>query len=213
MKPATPDVETLSGRIDALLPQTQCRQCGYPGCRPYAEAVARGSADINRCPPGGDDTIGKLARLTGVSIKPLDPACGTPAPPAVAVIDEALCIGCTLCIQACPVDAIVGASKLMHTVIAVECTGCGLCIPPCPVDCISMAETGERLTPQERGRRAQAYKKRYTARTLRLEREHAERRAAPRETAAERRKRSTVERVMQRARQRLRRRVRSSGEV
>jgi electron transport complex protein RnfB len=204
MKPAVPDAEALSGRIDALLPQTQCRQCGYPGCRPYAEAIARGSADINRCPPGGDDTIAELARLTGVSIKPLDLACGTPAPPAVAAIDEALCIGCTLCIQACPVDAIVGASNLMHTVIAAECTGCGLCIPPCPVDCISMVETGENLTLEERRRRAQTYKRRYTARTIRLDHERAERHRAPRENAAERRKRATVERVMQRARQRLR---------
>jgi electron transport complex protein RnfB len=211
MKPAAPDVEALSGRIDALLPQTQCRQCGYPGCRPYAEAIARGSADINRCPPGGDDTIRELARLTGVATRPLDPACGAPAPPAIAVIDEKVCIGCTLCLQACPVDAIVGASKLMHTVIAAECTGCRLCIPPCPVDCISMAETGESLSLEERGRRAQAYKKRYTARTARLELEHAERRPAPRETAAERRKRATVERVMQRARQRLQRRGRTSG--
>ncbi len=213
MKPGISEEEALSGRIDALLPQTQCRQCGYPGCRPYAEAVARGDADINRCPPGGDDTIRELARLTGVSTRPLDPSCGASAPPAIAVIDEKVCIGCTLCIQACPVDAIVGASKLMHTVIAAECTGCRLCIPPCPVDCISIEETGESLTPEERGRRAQAYKKRYTARTTRLEREHAERRAAPRETAAERRKRATVERVMQRARQRLQRRGRSSGQV
>ena len=213
MKPAVPGTEALSGRIDALLPQTQCRQCGYPGCRPYAEAVAGGRADINRCPPGGDDTIRELARLTGAPIKPLDPTCGTPAPPAVAVIDEEACIGCTLCIQACPVDAIAGATKLMHTVIAAECTGCGLCIPPCPVDCISMAESGESLTLEARQRRAQAYKKRYAARTARLERERAERRAAPRENAAERRKRATVERVMQRARLRLERRSRSSGKA
>ena len=207
MKSVIPDVEALSERIDALLPQTQCRQCGYPGCRPYAEAIACGSADINRCPPGGDDTVRELARLTGVATRPLDPACGAPVPPAVAVIDEKTCIGCTLCIQACPVDAIVGASKLMHTVIAAECTGCGLCIPPCPVDCISMVETGESSTREERGRRSQTYKKRYTARTLRLAREHAERRAAPRESAAERRKHATVERAMQRARPRLQRRI------
>ena len=198
--------DSLTDCIDALLPQTQCRQCGYPGCRPYAEAVARGSADINRCPPGGDDTIRELARLTGASIKPLDPACGTPAPPAVAVIDEEACIGCTLCIQACPVDAIAGATKLMHTVIAAECTGCGLCIPPCPVDCISMAETGESVSAEERRRRALNYRGRYAARTARLEHGHAECRAAPRENAAERRKRATVERVMQRARQRLQKR-------
>src|SRR5688572_15900802 len=127
-------------------------------------------------------------------------------PPQVAAIEERLCIGCTLCIKACPVDAIAGATKLMHTVIAAECTGCGLCIPPCPVDCISMAETGESLSLEVRRQRAQTYKNRYTSRTTRLEREYAERRAAPRETAAERRKRATVERVMQRARQRLRER-------
>ncbi len=208
MKPAAKDVYALSGRIDAVLPQTQCRQCGYPGCRPYADAVARGSADINRCPPGGEDTIREIARLTGASTKPLDPACGTLAPPAVAAIDETLCIGCTLCIQACPVDAIVGASNLMHTVIAAECTGCGLCVPPCPVDCISMAESGENATPVERLRRAQHFRGRFAARTARLEREHAQRHAAPRKNAAERRKRATVERVMQRAHQRLQRRGR-----
>ena len=211
MKQSTEDPNALSRRIDAVLPQTQCRQCGYPGCRPYADAVARGSADINRCPPGGQDTIRELARLTGASVKPLDPACGAPAPPAVAVIEEASCIGCTLCIEACPVDAIVGASKLMHTVIAAECTGCGLCAPPCPVDCISMTEIGEGASPAERLLRAQHFRGRFAARTARREREHAERLAMPRENAAERRKRATVERVMQRARQRLQRRNRSSG--
>jgi len=212
MKSTVPDVEALSGRIDALLPQTQCRQCGYAGCRPYAEAVARGDADINRCPPGGENTIRELAQLTGISAKPLDPARGTPAPTSIAVIDETLCIGCTLCIQACPVDAIAGAQKLMHTVIAAECTGCGLCIPPCPVDCISMAETGESLAVEARRLRAQAYKNRYAARTIRLERERAEHHPAPIESAGERRKRATVERVMQRARQRLQRRSRSAGD-
>jgi electron transport complex protein RnfB len=206
VKAAESDPEVLSASIDALLPQTQCRQCGYRGCRPYADAVARGSADINRCPPGGEDTVGEIARLTGVSTKPLDPACGSPQPPAVALIDEATCIGCTLCIQACPVDAIAGASKLMHTVIAAECTGCALCIPPCPVDCISMAETGDNATSEERRHQAQHFRARHAARTARLEHERAERRTAPRENAAERRKRTTVERVMQRARQRLQRR-------
>ena len=213
MKLTHSQTDALAARIDALLPQTQCRQCGYSGCQPYAEAVARGVADINRCPPGGEDTIREIARLVGVSMKSLDPACGAPAPAAIAAIDEAVCIGCTLCIQACPVDAIVGASKLMHTVIAAECTGCGLCIPPCPVDCISMVETGESATPTQRRQRAPHFRSRYTARTARLEREHAERQAAPRENAAERRKRATVERVMQRARQRLQRRGRPSGKA
>ena len=128
----------LSERIDALLPQTQCTKCGYPSCRRYAEAVARGEADINQCPPGGDAGIRKLAALLERNVKPLNPANGLEAARRVAVIDEARCIGCTLCIQACPVDAIVGASKLMHTVVADLCTGCELCIPPCPVDCIAM---------------------------------------------------------------------------
>ncbi|APV52436.1 electron transporter RnfB [Betaproteobacteria bacterium GR16-43] len=123
-------------RIDALLPQTQCTKCGFTGCRPYADAIASGVADIDQCPPGGDDGVTRLARLLGRETKPLNPANGAYRPPQVAVIVEADCIGCTKCIQACPVDAILGASKLMHTVIASWCTGCELCIPPCPVDCI-----------------------------------------------------------------------------
>ena len=125
-------------RIDALLPQTQCGQCNYPGCRPYAEAIAAGKAAINQCPPGGEAGIRALADLLGVEPLPLNPANGEEKPPRVAVIDEAACIGCTLCIQACPVDAIIGAPKLMHTVIADACTGCDRCLPPGPVDCIEM---------------------------------------------------------------------------
>ncbi|HSN21798.1 MAG TPA: RnfABCDGE type electron transport complex subunit B, partial [Usitatibacter sp.] len=128
----------LAARIDAILPQTQCTKCGYDGCRPYAEAVAAGRADIDRCPPGGDEGVARLATLLGRAPKPVDPECGAYRPPQVAAIDESACIGCTKCIQACPVDAIVGASKLMHTVIAAWCTGCERCIPPCPVDCISL---------------------------------------------------------------------------
>lgn len=137
--PTTQPFESLADRIDAALPQTQCRRCGYAACRPYAEAIARGKAPINRCPPGGRQGVQTLARLTGQPPLPLDPGCGTETPPRVAVIDEDACIGCTKCIQACPVDAIVGANKLMHTVIADLCTGCELCVAPCPVDCIEMA--------------------------------------------------------------------------
>jgi electron transport complex protein RnfB len=135
----------LVDKIDAILPQTQCGQCGYPGCRPYAEAIAKGEADINQCPPGGEEGVKKLAELLGVEPKPLDASHGQPKPKSVAVIDENLCIGCTLCIQACPVDAIVGAAKQMHTVIAEECTGCELCVPVCPVDCIHMVPIREDL--------------------------------------------------------------------
>lgn len=136
----------LVQKIDAILPQTQCGQCTYPGCKPYATAIAAGEADINQCPPGGEEGIRKLAELLGVEPKPLNAEHGVTKPKAVAVIDENLCIGCTLCIQACPVDAILGAAKHMHTVIAPECTGCELCIPPCPVDCISMAPIQEDIT-------------------------------------------------------------------
>ncbi len=135
----------LVQKIDAILPQTQCGQCGYPGCKPYATAIAAGEADINQCPPGGEEGIRKLAELLGVDPKPLNAEHGAPKPKSVAVIDEALCIGCTLCIQACPVDAILGAAKHMHTVIEKECTGCELCVAPCPVDCISMQVVQEDL--------------------------------------------------------------------
>ncbi len=132
-------------RIDALLPQTQCGQCGLPGCRPYAEAIASEEADINQCPPGGEAGIRALADLLGREAKPLNPENGAEKPKTVVVIDEQNCIGCTLCIQACPVDAIVGAPKLMHTVIASECTGCDLCLPPCPVDCIDVVEVTQGI--------------------------------------------------------------------
>ena len=125
--------------VDALLPQTQCRRCGYDACRPYAQALVRGDADLNRCPPGGEATIAALARILGRPVKAPDPACGATGPREVAIIDESACIGCTVCIRACPVDAIIGARKWMHAVLESECTGCGLCVAPCPVDCIGMA--------------------------------------------------------------------------
>ncbi len=131
-------------RIDRLLPQTQCGQCNYPGCRPYAQAIASGEADINQCPPGGEAGVHALAELLGREPKPLNPDHGAEKPPVVALIVEDDCIGCTKCILACPVDAIVGAAKQMHTVIADLCTGCELCLPPCPVDCIVLVPPARR---------------------------------------------------------------------
>jgi electron transport complex protein RnfB len=167
---------TLAIRIDALLPQTQCTRCGFPTCRDYANAIASGAADIDRCPPGGADGVASLAHLLGRDAKPLDAAYGAEAAPAVAIIEEALCIGCTKCIQACPVDAIVGAAKRMHTVIAAECTGCGLCLPPCPVDCIVIVPIADRPLARDRvlARAAQA-RVRFEARNARLARERARR--------------------------------------
>lgn len=133
-------MRALADNLDDILPQTQCRKCGFEGCRPYAEAMASGRADLNRCPPGGAQGIARLAALLGVAPRPLDPACGAEAPPRLALIDESACIGCTLCIQACPVDAIVGAPKRMHSVLLEACTGCELCAPPCPVDCIDFID-------------------------------------------------------------------------
>ena len=168
---------SLTDKIDALLPQTQCRQCQYAGCRPYAEAIARGEADINQCPPGGEEGVRLLAVLLKVEPKPLNPAHGVPKPRAVAVIDEATCIGCTLCIQACPVDAIVGAAKLMHTVIADECTGCELCLAPCPVDCIVMRPLEETITSWRGTPRADRARERFHFRLQRLERQKSEKAA------------------------------------
>jgi electron transport complex protein RnfB len=132
------DEDRLPEAINALLPQTQCGQCRYPGCRPYAEAIARSEADIDQCPPGGETTVRALADLLGREAKPVDPQYGPISLRVVAVIDEERCIGCALCLPTCPVDAIIGAPRFMHTVIGSHCTGCGLCVPPCPVDCIEL---------------------------------------------------------------------------
>ena len=140
-KPSTQDdnnVDALIESVNALLPQTQCAQCGFPGCRPYAEAIINKQQPINQCPPGGDTTIVQLAQLLGKQATPLDNTLMPHKAAQVAYIVEADCIGCVLCIQACPVDAIVGANRFMHTVISDECTGCELCLPPCPVDCIEL---------------------------------------------------------------------------
>jgi electron transport complex protein RnfB len=217
-----PAVKTLADRIEALLPQTQCTKCGFNGCRPYAEAMAAGEAACNRCPPGGAEGVRRLAGVLGAEPLPLDPERGTEQPRAVALIDENLCIGCTLCIQACPVDAIAGAAKQMHTVIPELCTGCDLCVAPCPVDCIAMIPvTGER-TGWEAWSQAQAdaAHERYLARQARLVREreendarlaakaaaklaavHAEAPQDDAERAAQERKRAIIQAAIERARQ------------
>lgn len=140
------NVDAVAAAIDALLPQTQCAQCGYPGCRPYAEAIAAGRAQINQCPPGGEALIHELSSLLDREPVTLDPTFGTSKPQQVAVIREQDCVGCTLCLAACPVDAIVGSARRMHTVISSDCTGCELCLPPCPVDCIDMVVLTEPAT-------------------------------------------------------------------
>jgi electron transport complex protein RnfB len=196
----------LAARIHSALPQTQCTRCGYPDCAGYAQAVADGAANINQCPPGGAEGIAKLARLTGREPLPLDPQFGIEGPRAMAVIDEAWCIGCTLCLDACPTDAIVGINKRMHTVIEAHCTGCELCIPVCPVDCISL----EVETPGRTG--WQAWSEAQADAALQRYKLHGEHRRADKQQAAEptpaaaepqtadTRKRSIVEAALARAR-------------
>ncbi|WP_431112549.1 RnfABCDGE type electron transport complex subunit B [Variovorax paradoxus] len=195
----------LAARIHDALPQTQCTRCGYPDCAGYAEAIASGEANINQCPPGGAEGIARLAQLTGRQPLPLDPQFGTEGPRAMAVIDEAWCIGCTLCLDACPTDAIVGINKRMHTVIEAHCTGCELCIPVCPVDCISL----EVETPGRSGwaawsqAQAEAALQRYQlhGEHRRLAKRIEEPAPAPTEPqAADTRKRSIVEAALARAR-------------
>ncbi len=172
----------LIDAIDALLPQTQCTRCGYSGCRPYAVAVAAGQADINQCPPGGNATIRALAARLGRQFQPLNPANGIESPPRVAVIDEERCIGCAKCLPACPVDAIVGAQRYMHTVLSAQCNGCELCLPPCPVDCIELrpvADAHGTLLPiadfAVLQMQAPMHRRRYEAHLARLSKQHAER--------------------------------------
>ncbi len=178
------DRSALASRIDAALPQTQCTRCGYAACRPYADAIAAGAAAINRCPPGGDAVVAALALLTGRPRAPLDPACGVHGPLAVAVIDEAACIGCRLCIDACPVDAIIGAQKRMHAILPSLCSGCELCVAPCPVDCIAMVAAGRAWTQAD----ADAARSRHRARAARLAKREriSQRKAVARSAAAER---------------------------
>jgi electron transport complex protein RnfB len=168
-----PEASGLAARLHAALPQTQCTRCGYPDCAGYAQAIAAGEAEINQCPPGGAEGVARLARLTGRPALPLNPANGVEAPRTVAVIDEAWCIGCTLCIKVCPTDAIIGSNKFMHTVIEPYCTGCELCVPVCPVDCISLENVTGDATGWQAWSQAQAdeARQRYESRGYRRERE------------------------------------------
>ena len=175
-----PGVASLALRIDALLPQTQCTRCGYPDCRSYADAIAAGDARIDQCPPGGAEGIRRLADLLGQPVRPLNPEFGDEGPRRVVYIEEATCIGCTLCIQACPVDAIVGAPKRMHAVVEADCTGCELCLPVCPMDCIALEDasagaTGWAAWSPAQADTARARHERRQARLARDAREHDER--------------------------------------
>lgn len=167
---AHPDADA----VHALLPQTQCTRCGHEGCRPYAAAIAAGTDDINRCPPGGEATLLRLAALTGRPARPIDPECGTPGPPRVAVIDAARCIGCARCLPPCPVDAILGAQRQLHVVLDDLCTGCELCIAPCPVDCITLAPRATQA-PASPEPPASDNLRRYEAHRARRSRREAER--------------------------------------
>jgi Na+-translocating ferredoxin:NAD+ oxidoreductase subunit B len=213
---------TLADQIEDLLPQTQCTKCGYHGCRPYAEAIADGTAEINQCPPGGIEGVARLAGLLGRKVIPINPANGYERPRPVAFIDESLCIGCTLCIQACPVDAIIGAAKQMHTILPSLCTGCDLCVAPCPVDCIVMYPVTDERTGWDAWteEQAAAARERHDFRTFRLRRERAENEArlaakaagklsegaqdalTPEQAAEKERKRAIIAAAMERARAR-----------
>ena len=178
VQPATPvaGAASLAQRLDALLPQTQCTRCGYPACRSYADALAAGEAKLTQCPPGGAEGIRRLARELGQPELPLDPAFGDEAPRRIVYIEEATCIGCTLCIQACPVDTIIGAPKRMHAVIEADCTGCELCLPVCPMDCIALEEASAGATGWDAWSPAQAdtARERFARRQARLARDARE---------------------------------------
>jgi electron transport complex protein RnfB len=188
------DQQELASRLDAELPQTQCTRCGYSACRPYAEAMASGKAKINQCPPGGTAVIRKLAELLQQPFEPLNPANGVERPREIAHISEQLCIGCTLCIHACPVDAIAGGPRSMHTVVATLCTGCALCLPPCPVDCIVMLPVSP-AAPEWDAAAANAARNRFERRNSRLQHEQQQRLnklAAPSPVAPEHARRSRI---------------------
>ncbi|MGJ7506792.1 RnfABCDGE type electron transport complex subunit B [Variovorax sp. GT1P44] len=197
---------TLAARLLEALPQTQCTRCGYPDCAGYARAIAAGEAGIHQCPPGGAEGVARLSNLTGIPVQPIDPQYGVEGPRAMAVIDESWCIGCTLCLDACPTDAILGIHKRMHTVIEPHCTGCELCIPVCPVDCISLevatpGRSGWQAWSQEQADHARS---RYEARNRRREKPEPvavkASESSPDATAPADRKRAIVEAALARAR-------------
>ena len=167
-------LDDITEKINSILPQTQCGKCNFTGCRPYAHAIAQGQADINQCPPGGKNGILKIAKILKVDYKPLNKKYGVIKPKAIAIIEEDKCIGCTLCILACPVDAIVGAGKQMHTVIEKECTGCDLCLEPCPVDCIKMVDIKLKESATVKKKKSDIARSRYEFRNQRIEREKIE---------------------------------------
>lgn len=212
-------MQDLVDKLDDWLPQDQCGQCGYPRCRLYAAAIVAGTAPINRCPPGGDVTLAALARLARQPARPLDPACGPPRPPGVALIDEAHCIGCALCLKACPVDAIVGAAQELHTVLSAECTGCQLCVPPCPVDCIRLepapAESSEPnwRWPTHNPQRVERARRRSAARAARLATRDSRGREPPPRAAERRRIQAEILAAVARVRRKRRRAGDASARV